>query len=313
MQLAIVVFAVTFCLACNNKGSPHRTKQFIPRFSIMDVTGRTVSSEDLEGSYVYIQFLKKRPGPDLMRIENMYKEILSQADCTSLFIIPDMVPGSAYQLIIRGTYLIIDKDSTLSLKLGAPTCCDSYYIYNRNRELMIQGIVNNDFQREVGPFVSELIQNRGLAQFDARFKVQKILESGLLADIQSRVSALGSASRYNFVGLINNVCNGCVSGYILDIADQCSKDSPNLLNPMLFVSEGFTEIDIANLITTLNVSIPIERVPSKIGQIWEGLRERFPSLFNNIFMIVDEYGDIKVCLDDREPEVFIEQVKRFCR
>jgi hypothetical protein len=150
IQMAIAVFAVTFCLACKNKESTQRTKQFIPRFSIMDVAGRAVSSKNLEGSYVYVQFLKKRPWPDVMRIEDMFKEILSQADCTSLFIIPDIVPGSAYRPKIRGTYLIIDEDSTLSLKLGAPSCCDSFYIYNRNRELMIQGILMMIFKGRLG-------------------------------------------------------------------------------------------------------------------------------------------------------------------
>jgi hypothetical protein len=278
----------------------------------MDFFGRTVDFEQFQGQFVYIQFFHSLPLAKEEEIKGIGQELKNYSIITVVFVLPENIkPRVDYPF--QNIYYIYDTKGQIHRQLNAPSCCDSYQIYNQQKELMRRGLIESDYRKQVHPLLVEALE-RKIQYFDIHFKLDKIEESGLPADLAQMLGFPAQKKANHFVGLVSSICSVCPVAKIIEQANGTYCLSPDSYSFAILLSNDFNDIDLSNFRSSFAIKIPVMKAAPRILSTWNQLRANFPGLFDDIFIVIDQQGEITNFLDDQgNADTFLKYLESYCR
>jgi hypothetical protein len=317
MQAGAFFKVVLFCcfilsVGCaNNKENEEvEHRRTLPEFSFENTLGRKIESNEVRNRYTYIQFLRFMPGEKDEEIFDFYLNFRSSNNVIILFITSENRTPQFYTKTENNLFFIYDKDNSIKAKFRSPLCCDNFLIYNKRHELMHQGILNNNLNKEIKPFLLEILNDPTIEYFDYRYKLSKIERSGLPIALTHDLGLASGEKPYHFVALLSKICSECSSGLIISHLNRSFHKAPHPISYTILLSEDYSDVDLKNLKDQLQIDMPLEIGSPQVIDLWSRLKSDIPIFFNNIFLILDSHGTVKGFLDEDNPDIFYSSLEK---
>jgi len=297
--IPLLLLSVFINSECGKHEGTDRNGEKPPIFNNHILSNYNIDPSCFEGRYIYVHFINIISPEKEISIKEIIRELENSTVINVIFVITKDDAISKFESASKNICFIWDKSGHVHDELRAASCCESYQIYNRKRELMHQGMMETDYKKEIRPFLIEILKNGNIQYFDTNFKLSKIREFGLLGPLKQEPDRLICRNPYSFVGLISKVCSVCPIAHIINRINLYSKEPLGLSKISIYLPSYFSQVDIENFRATFNILIPIMRSSPKTMEIWANLKNTFPGMFDNIFMVINLNGEILALLDEQ--------------
>lgn len=283
---------------------------FDSNFSLLDIFGRELNQSTLDGRFLYLQFINKSNSSGEIVSTEILERLSRFNNVVTLLIFPESITLSPTYMPLSNLYFIMDKGLDLKRQFNALICCDGYLIYNQNHELIYGDLAHNASFNEAMPYLTEIHNNKAIEDFGPKYIRNKIEERGIAREIFGHVRVVNQAKNHYVVALITNLCSSCLSGRLFEFLNMRDISDRSMLSIHIFLSEDYGAVDFANLRSAFDVNILVQPPPDAVLSAWLEARRILPSVFNDLFFVLDDQGSVCFVLDRRDPERFFSFVKK---
>lgn len=307
----VAVFCALLLVAlfwgCRENGQ-HESWNALACFPNTDKLEKNIPKESKD-VLIYTEILRSLSAQKIRDIEELSQEYVDNEDIIFVYIFRENPDGHFFREGLRNCYFVHDPEDKIAKCFNAPLCCNSFFVFNKNKGLALKGILDSRIKRDISAYLWEMLRDASTQFFDASFRLKKIRECGLLAALLGRQDQSSCKAPISCVALINDICAGCISGSILNMMNTYHVSQANNVEFTVYVSGEYEDVDIHNMAKSLSIQIPISRAPLDVMEPWNYLKARLPDHFNNIFLLFDSQGHMTVCLDEEKPDEFIAMFK----
>lgn len=262
----------------------------LPEFTVSDINGRLLKSDQLLGKNLYVQFIDPRYSSDLAVLRGVHSAWKNE-DIQILGIVKNV---SLFKRRYKNNYedIIISNENfyeELLNKFKEDYFGQFYYIFDNRGKIVSFG--NNDKGYNDGPKIhlKKLISKEYFLISDfipSNIKYIKWLEQ-FLRIINS------SKQNYYVFSLFTSICNGCASGKYVDTLNELFLKGNEDVYFACILNDKFNNDDIGRLRSQLKIRLPIFIADSKLSEKWNALIKEFREKeLTNIIFISDNRGNI---------------------
>lgn len=321
LLLCVVVLMVAFFVLRNTHYLNSSTELLtsIPGFSASDYFGEEVNKSSLLGKKSFVQFID--PSIDVQRktfmrispaLDNEDYNIILFIKPTEEYIFNDFVE-EIHQLLGR-IYIINENYLEHKRTFKVPVCCENFNIFDEKGILIASDPTQvlyylsfEDYLREIKSKKANLTEVAKINLSQMIKRGEKIADIDLLSSIESQI--LETNSKYYVIALFNQICIGCPSGQLIKRLDKIQRNSKSSLMPYVYLLDNFTEIDLGNLKSHLDLNLPIKIADSKMSNVWRFLIDKHgENQMNNIFCLINENGEVLDVMEPSKPRNFFSRL-----
>lgn len=301
MATVILTLLETHCQKGQGTPDPVNEKKKIslPLFNAIDINGKQIKSSDFIGRNLFVQFINSETIDDIDLLEKVYLNWID--DNLAIIAIPMKLEHFRTRVGIELDEITVLSNEYDNLKMifKAPTCCESFYLFDTSGNLIKSGFNRLGYEEEVKKYLTQMIKNK---TFDIS---TFIMERENVKNVEwlNRCSKIVEQEdrEYYIFSMFTSICSGCPSGRLIKRLTEIHSLSEDRIYVLSIVPENFTDIDIENFKNFLGIDFTVERADKKLNEIWENqISEYSESDLTNILFLIDRNGKI-VRVTDNNP------------
>ncbi len=277
--------------------------------TITDIFGRSIQSTTLRGNIVYLEFLSQCPPSHLQLIDTIFREHAEHRGFVAILFFHEECSYFRRFEKANNIYFVLDRQNEYRLKLDAPLCCDSFLIFNETGALYAKGANNLSFEKDVKPYLLGLDAQRRSGGLDSPGSV--VPDMGRISGALSQeIDLFKGQYKYYVIGLFSEICTACPSGAAVRKIEGLASLNRGTVSYVLCVPHEFSDVDIANLIGAMRLTIPVKRVSKSVAREWEHLKAAVPaSDFMSLFLIFNSRNECIRIAGQKDFGVFVKDLE----
>ena len=263
-------------------------KIFLPRVPLFDDRGRTLQSEQLLGTPLFVQFINPDVGPHIDLLSAILKD-RPKDDVKILLVTPNAQNLRARVPSITDDITVVEKNfKDLRTTFEIPECCEKTIIFDKTGERL-----DHRFYYQGGAFAKLHSLVDGKPGYSPAL-LQEAIASANSAQVELiRQRTLTSRSGKAVIAMFSLIGTFCPSGELLDSLKGHQARLQDVEFLILF-PKNFTSNDVQNLKTNLRVSIPVALADPELADVWETFQFRYGESPINGALVAIDRGAISV-------------------
>lgn len=290
LLVIIAVLAVFLIEYRKNQGSPIQTQLTrLPEFDAIDVNGQAVSSNDLRGKLVYIQFIDPRFDEGIKLFQTVYDKWRKKN--LNLILFTEYSDLLIKKLGEKHTYLIIINENYEEMKKNFHSTVNNFhYLFNKG-ELIYVGINSIGYEKGIKVHLIEQIDKEifNPSSFLGNKNVHLMSDFKQLSELVHLFN-----DEYLLIAFLTDFCDSCLSGYILYQLDKIQnyKSSKIGVCAVLYGNKYFDK-DIDGLKSQSGYQFPIYISKNTLTQRWRKYILKFnEKTVSDIVFLIDNNGNV---------------------
>ena len=293
----------------NNIATP--LLQSLPEFSAVDIFGDKISTANLQGKNVFIQFIDLKSDSQIESLKRVCRSF-KKDELTIIVFVKDSeshVFGKFMDEIrfaVGDIYIITKNHEQHKRTLNASSCCEDFYLFDNSGNLIVKDSIWRLHEIEAINVLTKFINNE-------RFSVLKFIKPGqYIKDIDglNQISEIIENEKeydYFVISMFTDVCGNCLTGEIINELKKKNDLYHDSIYFLILLSDDFSTADINNLKEIIKIKIPVRRAKGELLGKWKKLREEYGMiLVNNIVFLINKDREIvDVMIKNRWQEFFI--------
>jgi hypothetical protein len=272
-------------------------RKLFPKFVSIDTNGTIFNSQAFTGKYIYVQFSKNLFNDEI----NITRQVLnkySKRDELIILLVSEQPEKISHLLSPNDHNLILSKSyNEIRAILGAPICCDSFQLYDKNRNIIFSDLLSNN---------EDLVSHILMKYLDSNnFSIKNLIYIGLelnRLEWMKQIKTIINNNHYKYylISLLTRVCSSCPSGNIIRQNNELKKlyNNSNIYNSAIVLH--YTNQEIDSLEKHFEIKYPIIAADKILAAYWDKLiREYGEAELTNIVILISNDGTVLDISDPR--------------
>lgn len=263
----------------------------LPNFETLDVTGNPLRLKDFKGKNFYVQFVNPLDFDDLDLIKTVYEKWIRK-DLKFIAITNDLKQFKS-KINFRDNDVIIlsDKEGKLINKFNSSYSRSNFYLFDKNGRIITSGFNDKGYEDGIKVHLNWLIYKKKFSISDFVPVTKNIHEIEWFKKINDYL--LKQNKRFYIIAMFNSFCTSCFGGLILEKLRNIFSLNAKNAEIVIFLTRDYTELDIKNFKSQLNVDFSVHRADIKLDERFNYLSDEYhKSELNNIVFAIDKNGTI---------------------
>jgi len=286
----------------HSRVTPIQESSLLPVMDLQDDRKQIISTKNLIGSPLFVQFIDPRVDAQVNAILNILKNRPNHP-LTWLFITDN---ASLLRSRLPGDdTTIVEKEYDALLKIfGVRQGLEHWFIFDEAGKLKAQG--RYDSGDAIGRLHSIVDGQPGYSAALFLESLDSLNESGKLSELRDKCAKVRSGKAV-FV-LFSSVCTGCAEASLIEIIISYAKRYPHIWFEAL-LPNTFARQDIDNLKANLDLAFPVELASDSLSQEWLALSDRYGEKeINGTVFVLDRQGVISAANGLSETKSLLERI-----
>ena len=295
----------------NNAATP--PLQSLPEFSAVDIFGDKISTANIKGKNVFIQFIDPKSESQNESLKRIYRDFKNEKLIIMVFLkdsnshIFDRFMDEM-RFAFGNITIITEKYEDYKKTFNAPSCCEKFYLFNESGNLIASGL-------NWRLYTSETLGLFGNMEIRKKFSILNFIKPGEninnISWFTQVVEIIRKDSKYNnyIISMFNELCNTCLNGQIINNLMKSYEENHGSSYYLIMLSDNFSENDINNFKKFLKIRFPVVIAEESLSAKWYQLAEEFgKSKLNNLVFFINRNGDILSLMDPHNQDDFFDYI-----
>jgi hypothetical protein len=276
----------------------------LPEFSFTNIYGNEINSSALLGKYVFIQFVNPIIIDDLQLIKDIYRDFKKNISII-IFIKKFDIAEECLSTIIQDITVCEENYDGIKSIFNVPDCCESFYIFDPNGKLISANSNYLGYETAIKPLLLKIFKDKEFTTSRLVIEGKNLREFAWFSHLNTILE--NEDAEYYIISLFNSICASCISGQIVEKLKKIHERVNPLFYCLVILSEDFSDNDLANLKSQLDIQFKLMKADNKLNEKWNQLSNEFSSSdLNNILILIDGRGQV---IKTAEPK--FESIKDF--
>jgi hypothetical protein len=265
---------------------------FLPTFTVKDIYGNEIKSNNLIGNFIYIQFVNPISSNDIELLKKVYFKYHDYKNFIIIAFVKDFKKFLKNFLLFGNNIFVVREDyEKLKRIFRASQCCESFYIFDKTGKLIKSNINIVGYEEGVKPYLMNILENK-------KFSISYFIKEGentknfkwfkQISDI-----IMNEKAEYFVISMFIDICMTCLSGQIINKLNELHKLNNSNFFFLTILPTTFTKQDIKNLKNQLRINFKIIIADENLSHKWNQLIKEFRiSDLTNIVFLVNKKGEI---------------------